>query len=196
MFDSLSDKLNDVFSRLKGKGKLSEDDVKEALREVRLALLEADVNYKVVKDFVAAVEEKAVGEEVMKSLTPGQQVIKIVRDELAEILGHEREDLHLEETPAVVLLVGLQVYLFGLVVYLSGFSPNEFLFDTVLFAGFGLAIAVPLVPVLVVGLVMAPVPGPLLASLAVGAAALGGVGLLLYRRAVPKWTRAHLGGEL
>lgn len=108
MFDSLSDKLNDVFSRLKGKGKLSEDDVKEALREVRLALLEADVNYKVVKDFVAAVEEKAVGEEVMKSLTPGQQVIKIVRDELAEILGHEREDLHLEETPAVVLLVGLQ----------------------------------------------------------------------------------------
>ena len=102
----------------------------------------------------------------------------------------------LELLTGALLLVGLQLYLFGLVVYLTGFSPNEFLFDTVLFAGFGLAIAVALVPVLVVGLVMAPVPGSLLAGLAVGAVLLGVVGLGLYRRGVPKWTRAHRDGSL
>ena len=81
-FEGLSEKLNGVFKRLKSRGKLSESDVKEAMREVRLALLEADVSYKVVKDFVANVTEKAVGEEVLNSLTPAQQVIKIVNDEL------------------------------------------------------------------------------------------------------------------
>lgn len=108
MFDSLTDKLSEVFSNLKGKGKLTEDDVKEAMREVRLALLEADVNYRVVKKFISAVEEEAVGEEVMESLTPGQQVIKVVRDELTEILGHEREELEFGEERGIHMLVGLQ----------------------------------------------------------------------------------------
>ena len=79
-FESLSDKLQSVFKRLKGKGKLSESDIKEVIREIRLALLEADVNYKVVKDFVKTVSERAVGVEVMESLTPAQQVIKIVNE--------------------------------------------------------------------------------------------------------------------
>jgi hypothetical protein len=96
----------------------------------------------------------------------------------------------------VLLLVGLEVYLFGLVVYLTGFSANEFLFDTVLFAGFALAIAVPLVPILVVGLIVTPVPSALLASLAVWAVVLGAAGLVLYRRGVPKWTHAHRSGRL
>ena len=81
-FEGLSEKLNGVFKRLKSRGKLSEADVKEAMREVKMALLEADVSYKVVKDFIAKVTERSVGEEVLKSLTPGQQVIKIVNDEL------------------------------------------------------------------------------------------------------------------
>ena len=79
-FEGLSEKLNNVFRKLKSRGKLTESDIKEAMREVRLALLEADVSYKVVKDFVAKVSEKAVGNEVLESLTPAQQVIKIVRD--------------------------------------------------------------------------------------------------------------------
>jgi len=102
----------------------------------------------------------------------------------------------LELLTGALLLVGLQLYLFGLVVYLTGFSPNEFLFDTVLFAGFGAAVAVPLVPVLVVGLVVTPVPPALLAGLAVGAVVLGGAGVVLYRRGVPKWTAAHRSGRL
>ena len=81
-FESLSDKLSEAFKRLRSKGKLKESDVKEAMREVRLALLEADVNYKVAKDFIAAVTEKAIGDEVLESLTPAQQVIKIVNDEM------------------------------------------------------------------------------------------------------------------
>ena len=84
-FEGLAEKLNAAFKKLRSKGKLSENDVKEAMREVRLALLEADVNYKVAKDFVKKVTEKAVGEEVLSSLTPAQQVIKIVRDELTEL---------------------------------------------------------------------------------------------------------------
>ena len=80
-FEGLSEKLNGVFKRLKSRGKLSEADVKEAMREVKMALLEADVSYKVVKDFIAKVTERSVGKEVLKSLTPGQQVIKIVNDE-------------------------------------------------------------------------------------------------------------------
>ena len=90
-FEGLSEKLGAVFKRLKSRGKLTEADVKEAMREVRLALLEADVNYKVVKDFVAKVSERAVGEEVLGSLTPGQQVIKIVNEELIALMGGKNE---------------------------------------------------------------------------------------------------------
>lgn len=108
MFESLTGKLTEVLDQLKGKGKLNEEDVKEALKEVKMALLEADVNYKVVKELISNIEEKAVGKEVMESLTPGQQVIKIVRDELAEIMGEERSDLNLSSDPAVIMVVGLQ----------------------------------------------------------------------------------------
>ena len=89
-FEGLSEKLNGVFKRLKSRGKLSEADVKEAMREVKMALLEADVSYKVVKDFIAKVTERSVGEEVLKSLTPGQQVVKIVNDELIKLMGDSR----------------------------------------------------------------------------------------------------------
>ncbi len=109
MFDSLSDRLNSVFKRLKSHGKLSEQDIKEGLREVRLALLEADVNYKVVKDFVARVRSRATGHEVMDSLTPGQQVVKIVHEELINLLGKHNQQINLAgHQPAVILLVGLQ----------------------------------------------------------------------------------------
>src|SRR5713101_603640 len=87
MFDSLSDRLNDVFDRLRRRGALSEDDVAAALREIRIALLEADVALPVVRDFVAAVREKAVGQEVLRSVTPGQMVVKIVHDHLVSVLG-------------------------------------------------------------------------------------------------------------
>ena len=89
MFDTISDRFNDVFSKLRGKGRLSESDVDSALREVRLALLEADVNVVVVKSFLARVKERALGADVAKSLTPGQQVIKIVHEELVNTLGEE-----------------------------------------------------------------------------------------------------------
>ena len=85
-FEGLSEKLNNVFRKLKSRGKLTEADIKEAMREVRMALLEADVSYKVVKDFVAKVSEKAVGSQVLESLTPAQQVIKIVKDELLSLI--------------------------------------------------------------------------------------------------------------
>ena len=105
----LADKLQDIFSRLKGKGKLSEADVTAALREVRLALLEADVSYKVAKDFVASVKERAIGSEVLQSLTPGQQVVKIVNEELTALMGAEQAKLNVSsETPTVILMVGLQ----------------------------------------------------------------------------------------
>ncbi|MBE7002830.1 MAG: signal recognition particle protein, partial [Ruminococcaceae bacterium] len=86
-FEGLSEKLNSVFKTLRGKGRVSEEDIKLAMREVRMALLEADVSYKVVKDFVATVSEKAMGQDVLDSLTPAQQVIKIVSDELTELMG-------------------------------------------------------------------------------------------------------------
>ena len=108
MFDSLSDKLQNVFNNLRGKGKLSEKDVDEALRQVRLALLEADVNFKVVKQFVAKIRERAVGVEVLESLSPAQQVIKIVNEELTGLLG-EPGKLDLGKgSPTVIMLVGLQ----------------------------------------------------------------------------------------
>ena len=88
-FESLGEKLQETFKKLKGRGKVSEKDVKEAMREIKMALLEADVNFKVVKSFEASVREKALGSEVMESLTPGQQIIKIVRDELTALMGGE-----------------------------------------------------------------------------------------------------------
>ena len=110
MFDSLSDKLESVFKKLRGQGVMTEDNIKEALREVRLALLEADVNFKVVKDFVENVRSKAVGTEVLNSLSPGQQVIRIVHDELVAIMGGgEDNSLDLAAKPPVaIMMVGLQ----------------------------------------------------------------------------------------
>ncbi len=110
MFDSLSDKLESVFKKLRGQGVMSEDNIKEALREVRLALLEADVNFKVVKDFVESVRLKAVGTEVLNSLAPGQQVIKIVHNELVAVMGGgEDNSLDLAAKPPVaIMMVGLQ----------------------------------------------------------------------------------------
>ncbi len=108
MFENLSERLNGIFDKLRRRGKLSERDVDEAMRDVRLALLEADVNYKVVKDFVARVRERAVGHEVSKALNPGQQIVKIVNDELIGTLG-EPEPLNLRgEKPRVIMLAGLQ----------------------------------------------------------------------------------------
>jgi signal recognition particle subunit SRP54 len=109
MFDRLSDKLSSAFQRLTGRGKVNEADLKNALREVRLALLEADVNYRVVKDFLEAVNQRALGAEVMSSLTPGQQVIKIVYEELTAIMGSSAAGLDLSgRPPTPVMLVGLQ----------------------------------------------------------------------------------------
>ncbi|TXG78686.1 MAG: signal recognition particle protein [Thermomicrobiales bacterium] len=109
MFETLSDRLNQSLGKLSRKGHLTEQDVDEAMREVRRALLEADVNFKVAKDFIAAVRERAVGQDVLKSLTPGQTVISIVNDELINILGNEREQLELpERPPQIIMLVGLQ----------------------------------------------------------------------------------------
>ncbi len=108
-FEGLSEKLGNVFKKLKGKGVLTEADIDAAMREVRLALLEADVNYKVVKDFIAKVKEKALGEEVMKSLTPGQQVIKIVNDELAALMGGANSRLTYSSSGfTTIMMVGLQ----------------------------------------------------------------------------------------
>ena len=108
-FEGLSEKLQSVFKKLSGRGKLNEKDVKEALREVKLALLEADVNFAVVKRFIASVTERAVGAEVLESLTPGQQIIKIVNEELTALMGGANAKLELgSKNPAVVLLCGLQ----------------------------------------------------------------------------------------
>ncbi|MBQ3954043.1 MAG: signal recognition particle protein, partial [Ruminococcus sp.] len=108
-FEGLSDKLSRAFKRLKNKGKLSEADVKEAMREVRLALLEADVNYKVAKDFTNKVTERAVGQDVMESLTPAQMVIKIVDEELTALMGGENERLEFaSKPPTVIMMCGLQ----------------------------------------------------------------------------------------
>ncbi len=108
-FEGLSEKLNNVFKKLKSRGKLTEKDVKEAMREVKLALLEADVSYKVVKDFVAKVSERAVGEEVLTSLTPAQQVIKIVNDELCALMGERNARInYASKPPTVIMMCGLQ----------------------------------------------------------------------------------------
>jgi len=109
MFENLSDKLDAVFRKLKGHGKLTEKNIEEGLKEVRLALLEADVHYRVAKQFIAAVRERALGQEVLASLTPGQQVIKIVNDALTQLMGSRHEGLNLSGAgPAAIMLVGLQ----------------------------------------------------------------------------------------
>lgn len=109
MFDTLRGKLTGIFDRLNGRGALSESDVSEAMREVRIALLEADVALPVVKDFIANVKEKAVGQDVMRSVKPGQQVVKIVHDNLVELLGQQAEPLNIGVTPpAVIMMLGLQ----------------------------------------------------------------------------------------
>ena len=109
MFDNLSDRLNAIFKQLKGHGRLSEKNIQDGLKEVRLALLEADVHYKVVKQLIADIKERSMGQEVMTSLTPGQQVIKIVNDELTRLMGTSQKDLNLSgEKPVAIMLVGLQ----------------------------------------------------------------------------------------
>ncbi|NLT20068.1 MAG: signal recognition particle protein [Syntrophomonadaceae bacterium] len=108
-FEGLSDRLQDIFKKLRGKGKITEDDVNAAMREIRLALLEADVNFKVVKDLVARIKERAVGQEVLASLTPGQQIVKIVHDEMTALMGGTESKLVLSShTPMVIMTVGLQ----------------------------------------------------------------------------------------
>jgi signal recognition particle subunit SRP54 len=109
MFDNLTYKLEGIFKKLRGRGKLTESNISDALKEVRRAFLEADVNYKVAKDFVKAVNEKALGAEVLHSITPGQQIIKIINAELIELLGSKAEDIRISSSPpTVVMLVGLQ----------------------------------------------------------------------------------------
>lgn len=108
-FEGLADRLQDTLKKIRGKGKVSEADVKEMMRDVRLALLEADVNFKVVKEFVNKVKERAIGQEVLKSLTPGQQVIKVVKDELTHLMGGEQSKLTVAvKSPTVIMMVGLQ----------------------------------------------------------------------------------------
>ncbi len=108
MFESLGDRLQNALHKIKGYGKITEDNISDMMREIRLALLEADVNYKVVKEFTNNVKEKALGEEVKKSLKPGELFVKIVKDELTELLGGESKPLNLEGSPAILMLVGLQ----------------------------------------------------------------------------------------
>ncbi|MDI6688418.1 MAG: signal recognition particle protein [Desulfobacterales bacterium] len=109
MFDNLTDKLTSIFKKLKGHGKLTEKNIEEGLKEVRMALLEADVHYKVVKKLITDIKERAIGQEVMASLTPGQQVVKIVNDELTQLMGSSYEDLRLSGShPVSIMLVGLQ----------------------------------------------------------------------------------------
>ncbi len=108
-FEGLSSRLQEITRKLKGKARITEDDLKEVLREVKLALLEADVNYKIVKEFVSTIQEKALGQDVLKSLTPGQQVIKIVKDEMVSLLGGEESKINFTPNPpTIIMLVGLQ----------------------------------------------------------------------------------------
>ena len=106
MFSQLGDKLQDIFKDLRGHGSISETNINDALRQVRLALLEADVDFQVAKNFIARVKEKALGEEVLRSVTPGQQMVKIFHDELTQLLGGDAAPLNLEK-PARILMVGL-----------------------------------------------------------------------------------------
>lgn len=109
-FESLTDKLQNVFKNLRGKGRLSEDDVRAALKEVKMALLEADVNFKVVKQFIGSVQERAVGTDVLNGLNPGQMVIKIVNEELVNLMGSETTELQFQtgKSITVIMMCGLQ----------------------------------------------------------------------------------------
>src|SRR6185295_10235719 len=107
MFDSLSSKLQNAFKNLRGLGKISEENISEALREVRMALLEADVNFKVARDFIDRVKNKSVGQEVIQSIQPGQQIVKIIHDELVDLLGSSNASLQLSGNPSCILMVGL-----------------------------------------------------------------------------------------
>src|SRR3954467_4105259 len=107
MFESLSGKLQNAFRNLRGLGKISEENIGESLREVRMALLEADVNFKVARDFIERVKTKALGQEVVQSIQPGQQIIKIIHDELVELLGSSNAGLQLSGNPSCILMVGL-----------------------------------------------------------------------------------------
>lgn len=109
VFEGLSERLQETLGKLTGKGKLSEKDIDAAMREIRLSLLEADVNYKVVKDFVKTIKERSLGQDVMTSLSPGQMVVKIVNEELTALMGKENSKLDLKgSTPHMVMMVGLQ----------------------------------------------------------------------------------------
>ena len=109
MFENLSDKLQKIVKKIKGETRISKEHLKEMLKEIKLALLEADVNFKIVKEFIANIEEKAIGQNVYDSLTPGQQIIKIVRDEMTDMLGSEKSNLNISSNPpSVIMLVGLQ----------------------------------------------------------------------------------------
>ena len=108
-FEGLSSRLQAITRKLGGKARITESDLKEVMREVKLSLLEADVNYKIVKEFISSVEQKALGQDVLKSLTPGQQVIKIVRDEMTELLGGTLSKINVTPNPpTIIMLVGLQ----------------------------------------------------------------------------------------
>ena len=108
-FEGLSSRLQEITRKIRGKARITESDLKEMMREVKLALLEADVNYKIVKDFIATIQEKALGQDVLKSLTPGQQVIKIVKDEMVELLGGTESRINFTPNPpTVIMMVGLQ----------------------------------------------------------------------------------------
>src|SRR3989441_12004339 len=107
MFETLSGKLQNAFRNLRGLGKISESNVGDSLREVRMALLEADVNFKVARDFIERVKTKSLGAEVVQSIQPGQQIIKIIHDELVELLGSENAGLNLAKSPSCILMVGL-----------------------------------------------------------------------------------------
>src|SRR4051812_48447825 len=107
MFDSLSGKLQNAFRNLRGLGKISEENVGDSLREVRLALLEADVNFKVARDFIDRVKAKSIGAEVVQSVQPGQQIIKIISDELIALLGSQNAGLNLNGNPSCIMMVGL-----------------------------------------------------------------------------------------
>ena len=137
-FESLSDKLSAAFKKLRGKGRLSEADVKEAMREVRLALLEADVSYKVVKDFVKKVSERAVGSDVLESLSPAQMVIKIVNEELIALMGSESVKLNIgSENPTVVMLALSFLLMIGMTLIADGFGvhvPKGYIYAAMAFS--------------------------------------------------------------
>src|ERR1041385_9192170 len=110
MFENLQEKLQRAFKNLRGQGTLTEENIQEALKEIRMALLDADVNFKVVKEFIDRVQQKAIGQEVMTALSPVQQIVKIVHDELVEVLGKDTAKLKFaSQTPSVVLMAGLQI---------------------------------------------------------------------------------------